>query len=218
MAVRTSMTDLIAKIRQLIGDPASVSQQFDDQTIQDTLDQSRIDVRYESLLIGPSLVNNANTDSQADTIFADFYSHYGYFESDVTLQGYQNGKAWIVVSPVAMELMLDQAHFQFETDVFNTGTPPGQLPPIFLVGKSFDPFNSAADLLEMWAATLTCAYDFSVDGRSFHRSQMLQAKLTLAQQYRKRARPKVSKMVRSDIRPSMDTVNVRLLDSADLAR
>lgn len=212
------MSDLIAKVRLMIADPAGANQQFSDDDIESYLDANRMDLRYEPLLIAPSLVNNNNTASQADTIFADFYSTYGYFESDVVLQGYQDGKAWIVVTPVAMELMLDQAHFQFETNVFASGTAPGQLPPIFLTGKSFDPFNAAADLLEMWAATLTCAYDFSVDGRSFHRSQMLQAKLTLAQQYRKRARPKVAKMVRSDIQPSVDTVNVRLLDSADLVR
>jgi hypothetical protein len=212
------MADLIAKARQLIGDPANASQQFDDTTIQSYLDANRMDLRYEPLLIGPSIVNNANTDSQADTIFADFYSRYGYFESDVVLQANQSNKAWVVVTPVAMELLIDQARFQFETDVFASGTAPGQLPPVFLTGKSFDCYACSADLLEMWAATLTCNYDFSVDGRSFHRSQMLTAKLTLAQQYRKRARPKVAKMVRSDVQPPIDSVRVRLLDSPDLTR
>jgi hypothetical protein len=47
---------------------------------------------------------------------------------------------------------------------------------------------------------------------------MPQMKLTLAQQYRKRARPKVAKMVRSDIMPAMDTQRMRLLDSGDLVK
>jgi hypothetical protein len=65
---------------------------------------------------------------------------------------------------------------------------------------------------------MTGAYDISVDGQSLKRSQMPQAKLMLAQQYRKRARPKVAKMVRSDLMPQLDTQRMRLLDSGDLVK
>jgi hypothetical protein len=212
------MSALIAKVRQMIGDPSGSSQQFSDDDIQAYLDANRDDVRYENLQIAPSIVNNTNTNNQADTIFADFYSRYGYWEADLTLQAYSNGAAWVVVTPVAMELLIDQAHFQFETNVFASGTAPGQLPPVFATGKIYDPFACSADLLEMWAATMTGAYDISVDGQSLKRSQMPQAKLTLAQQYRKRARPKVAKMVRSDLMPAMDTQRMRLLDSGDLVK
>jgi hypothetical protein len=212
------MSALIAKVRQMIGDPSGSSQQFSDDDIQAYLDANRDDVRYENLQIAPSIVNNTNTNNQADTIFADFYSRYGYWEADLTLQAYSNGAAWVVVTPVAMELLIDQAHFQFETNVFASGTAPGQLPPVFATGKIYDPFACSADLLEMWAATMTGAYDISVDGQSLKRSQMPQMKLTLAQQYRKRARPKVAKMVRSDVMPAMDTQRMRLLDSGDLVK
>jgi hypothetical protein len=212
------MSDLIAKVRLMIGDPSGQSQQFSDDTIQGSLDLYRLDLRYEPLIIAPSIVNNSNTNNQASTIFADFYSNYGFWEADVTLQAYSNGSAWVVVTPVAMELLIDQAHFQFETNVFTGGTVPGQLPPCFATGKSFDVFGASADLLEMWAATMTGAYDISVDGQSLKRSQMPQAKLMLAQQYRKRARPKVAKMVRSDLMPAMDTQRMRLLDSGDLVK
>jgi hypothetical protein len=212
------MSALIAKVRQMIGDPSGASQQFSDDDVQAYLDANRDDLRYESLMIAPSIVNNANTGNEADTIFADFYSRYGYWEADVTLQAYYGGQAWVVVTPVAMELLIDQAHFQFESNVFTSGTAPGQLPPVFATGKIYDPFACSADLLEMWAATMTGAYDISVDGQSLKRSQMPQAKLTLAQQYRKRARPKVAKMVRSDIMPAMDTQRMRLLDSGDLVK
>jgi hypothetical protein len=212
------MSALIAMVRTKIGDPAGASQQFSDDDIQSIMDQHRLDLRYEPLIIAPSIVNNTNTNNQASTIFADFYSNYGFFESDVTLQAYSNGQAWVVVTPVAMELLIDQAHFQFETNVFSMGTVPGQLPPVFCTGKSFCVFSASADLLEMWAATMTGAYDISVDGQNLRRSQMPQMKLTLAQQYRKRARPKVAKMVRSDIMPAMDTQRMRLLDSGDLVK
>jgi hypothetical protein len=51
MAVRSTMSSLIALVRTMIADPAGASQQFDDQAIQDRLDSSRDDIRYESLLL-----------------------------------------------------------------------------------------------------------------------------------------------------------------------
>lgn len=212
MAVRSSMADLISQVRKMIADPAGISQQFDDQTIQNTLDYYRNDIRYEDLIIAPSIVNNANTGGQADTIFADFYSAFGWWESDLVLQANYGNQAWVVVTPVAMELLIDQAHFQFETNVFASGTAPGQLPPVFCTGKVFDCWGCSADLLEIWAATMTGSYDITVDGQSLHRSQMLQAKMLLSQQYRKRAKPKVAKMVRSDVRQEeVDSMRIRLL-------
>jgi len=194
----------------MITDPAGENQQFTDDDIQSALDSYRDDIRYEPLQIAPSIVNNANTGNEADTIFADFYSRYGWWESDVTLQAYNDGKAWVVVTPVAVELMVDQAHFQFETDVFASGTAPGQLPPIFATGKVFDRFAAAASLLEMWASSMACAYDITVNGQSLHRSQMSQLKFTLANRYWMQAKPKVVKMNRSDIN-TLDSVNIRLL-------
>ena len=53
MAVRASMSDLITRVRVLIGDTqAAPNQQFDDQTVQDILDLSRVNVR--SALLRPA--------------------------------------------------------------------------------------------------------------------------------------------------------------------
>jgi len=66
----------------------------------------------------------------------------------------------------------------------------------------YDLFLAAALLLEIWAASLACAYDIVVEGQSLHRSQLLQAKLTLAQTYRRQARPRRATLVRSDMEGS----------------
>lgn len=217
MAVRATMGQLISRVRLLIGDPAGTSQQFADQDIQDTLDESRDDLRYEGEVIAPSIVNNALTGNQAQTIFADYYSKYSWWEQDVVLQGYFNGAAWVVVTPVAADYIT--GHWQFETNVFTSGTSvPGQLPPVFATGKVYDPYCAAADLLDFWAATLTSAYDFVVDGQSLHRSQLMQMKQKLALVYRRKAKPRTAKMVRSDIMPDLDTRRMRLLDSQDLVK
>jgi hypothetical protein len=157
-------------------------------------------------------VNTASTGNTPSTIYADYYAPYGWWESDVILQGNNitTGAAWIVLTPVSSNYIV--GHWTFETNVFTSGTVPGQYPPIFATGKVFDPHSAAADLLEFWAVTLTGAYDFSSDGQSFKRSQLMQGKLTMAQYYRRQAKPKVAKMVRNDVMPELNSISMRLLD------
>lgn len=206
MAVRATMTDLISLTRLLIADPAGASQQFNDQQLQDRLDEARDDVRYEQLEIAPSIVNATSTSNVAQTIFADYYSAYGYWEADVVLQGYLSGAYWKVLTPVSQELMLDQAHFVFENSIFTAGTAPGQLPPVFATGKVYDVYSAAAVLLQMWAATLANAYDFSSDSQSFKRSQLLPMKLKMAAEYRCSAKPKIGTMNRTDVQAPMSQI------------
>src|SRR5579875_1044478 len=216
MAVRTSMSQLIARVRLLINDPAGSSQTFQDQDIQDTLDNLRNDIRYESLTIAPSIVNNSYTNNQADTVFADFYSRYQWWEQDVTLQAYYNGAAWVVVTPVASDYIV--GHWQFETNVFTSGTAPGQLPPVFATGKVYDVYGAAADLCEIWGAMLVGSYDVSVDGQNLRRSQLAQAKFTLANIYRSKAQPRTAKMDRGDVLAPISTRRMRLLDNEDVVK
>jgi len=220
MAVRSSMSALISKVRLMIADPLSDSPYFQDQDIQDYLDANRDDIRYEGLTIAPSIVSNSHTNNTPQTIFADYYSKYGWWSSDVVLQGTNSsGNPWKVLTPVASELLLDMAHWQFELDVYNTGTSvPGQLPPIFATGFTFDVYAASADLLEIWGASLACAYDITVDGQSLRRSQLMTAKLALAEKYRMKAKPKLSKIVREDVRAPISSKKIRLLDDEDIYR
>lgn len=211
------MADLIALIRQMIADPAGTSQQFQDIDIQNRLDASRDDIRYEGLAIATSIVNLNSTANSASTIFADYYSKYQWWESDAVLQGQgPTGLPWIVLTPTAADYIV--GHFQFETSVFTSGTVPGQLPPVFITGKVYDVNCAAADLLEFWAATLAGSYDVTVDGQTLRRSQLMAAKLTMAQYYRKLAKPKIAKMSRHDALAPLSTRRMRLLDSDDIVK
>lgn len=213
MAVRTTMAALIAKTRRMIAD-TSASPAFSDQDVQDQLDANRDDIRYEPLRIAPSIINNTNTGNQADTIFADFYSRFGYWESDLVLQANVGTAAWIVVTPLAMELLVDEAHFQFETNVFATGTAPGQLPPVFATGKVYDCSAAAADLCAYWAATLAGSYDITVDGQNLRRSQLMQSKLTMEAFHRRHSKPRSVKMIRNDIQPDLTSERATLMGSS----
>ena len=202
----------------MIGDPIGANQQFDDQTIQDRLDEHRTDVRYEPLEIAPSIVNTPSTGNTPVTIFADYYSRYGWWEQDIVLQANNTttGAAWVVVTPVSSDYIV--GHWTFENNVFTSGTVPGQYPPVFATGKIFDNNRTAADLLRYWAATLAGAYDVTVDGQSLRRSQLMTAKLALAEYYLREAKPTVAKMNRGDVMPSISSRHMRLLDSDDLVR
>lgn len=199
MSVRPTMSALISYVRKKIHDPAGVNQQFTDQDIQDALDVYRDDIVRELLQPAPSIVNSGNNSHQANYIWADYYSVHGFWESDLVIQGNNTttGAPWIVLTPLNSELLV--GHWQLELDVFNTGTVPGQYPPCYITGKVYDPFMSAADLLESWAASVVLNFDVVVGGQTFRQSQAADALQKLANQYRMQAKPRVAKMVRRDI-------------------
>lgn len=218
MPVRSSMSQIISRVRLMIQDPAGASQFFADQDIQDTLDDHREDVRYELLKIAPSIINLPSTNNQAAVAFTDYYSSFSWWESDVVIQGINTstGAAWAVLSPAGSDYIVGR--FQFELTPFVNGVAPSQYPPVFATGKTFDVFAASADLLEFWAANLASAYDITVDGQTLRRSQLMQAKMMLAQSYRRKAKPRIGKMVRSDLRPDVAARKLRLLDSDDTVK
>jgi hypothetical protein len=211
MAVRSTMAAIISQVRLLIADPSGASQQFADQDIQNILDQSREDIWYEPLRMAPAIVNAASTNNVPSMIFADYYSNYQWIEGDAVLQGNSTSThaAWVVLTPVVSDYIV--GHFQFETSIFTSGTFPGQYPPVFFVGKSYDPYGCAADMCDIWAAYMASKYDATVDGQTVRRSQLMAAKITLANLFRRQAKPKTAKMVRRDVMPVLDSKSVPVL-------
>ena len=57
MAVRSTMTQIIARVRTMINDSAGASQIFSDNDIQDVLDDSRVDYVNEELQTAPTYVS-----------------------------------------------------------------------------------------------------------------------------------------------------------------
>ena len=184
--VRGTMADLIAHVRTMIGDPTGASAAFTDASIQDALDETRVDIQFRALEPRYTLVNGAY-------VWTDYYSPPdlgGFWENDETLYGLN----YLQLTPTASDRVT--GHWTFTGGAF----PNGQVPPVIIYGKVYDVWRAAADLLEMWAATLaTTAFDFSADGRSYHPSQAVNAKQALAVKYRKRARIRPLRVERADI-------------------
>ena len=144
------MTTLIDRLRMLINDPAGSDETFTDDDLQGFLDAARLDVFGELLSSVPELVAGA-------TLYRAHMSQYAAWESDAALVD----GAGATLTPTSSDPLVGRWDFT-----------AGQVPPVYLSGKTFDLNGAAAAVLEAWAARVALAYDFSADGASYSRSQM----------------------------------------------
>ncbi len=177
MAVRSTMAALIARERVLINDPAGASQVFDDQTIQDIMDESRQDFYNLSLIPKPTFAIGTIS-------YLDYFSEFGGWEDDFVIKQFLT----VVVTPATSEPIA--GHFRFTVTT---------RPPLLITGKLFDVYRSAADLLERWAARYMTRFDFTSDAQSFKVSQVPVQLQKLAQTYRAYQRVGHLEVKRSDL-------------------
>ena len=179
MAVRASMTALIARVRLLINDtlPSGNGQVFSDQNIQDVMDESRQD--YTNLVLEPRPTFSGSTIQ-----WLDYYSELGGWEDDYVIKQY-------LINPVTPSLSEPiSGHWQFASTT---------LPPLYITGKLYDVYRSAADLLERQAAQWVLRYSVSVDGQNLQRGQVVTMLQDLAKTYRRKQRAMSIQLKRTDI-------------------
>lgn len=174
------MADMISYTRRLIADPAGGSQVFADADVQDALDSHQLIVRYDVLQPRPTVPVGGYVSSAS---YLDYYSALGWWEADEVLYDSAYNKLFdgANASSYPGVTLHDElvGHWVFSA---------GKLPPVYIVGKTYDLYGAAVDLLEEWAAKEKLSYAFAVDGQSFQEQQKSQALLELAAQYRKRIR------------------------------
>ena len=177
MAVRSTMSAIIARVRVLINDPEGASQTFDNQTIQNVLDDSRVDYVNEVLQTKP-------TYGTGTIQYLNYWHELGSWEGGVVLQQFLT----VTVTPSASDFIAGYWTFAQNT-----------LPPVYLTGSTHDLYRASADLLERWAAKWVLNYDFSSDGQSFKRSQAASMLQALAKTYRGKQRASSLGFTRSDL-------------------
>lgn len=167
MNARASMADLIQRVRVMIND-AAAEPVFSDLEIQEALDRHRRDRRYEPLEPAETMTPGGGM------AYLDYYAARGDWEDDVSLVdgGYNP------VTPTTSDLSVGRWTFAEE---------PRR--PVMAVGKVYDLYGAAADVLEAWAARVALDFDFHVAGQTFRGSQKQAQLLELAQQYRWKQRP-----------------------------
>lgn len=173
---RTTLADLITRLRTLVNDPAGASQSWSDDELQDFLDANRLDVRHAALR------PETTWDSGVAT-YTDYYADYGEWESDVVLEDGDGDD----LSPTSSNLVV--GHWTFSD----------QDPGVYITGKTFDLYAASADVLESWAAKVALLFDFEADGGKYRRSQQREAFWAVAAQYRRKSRPRKAVLIRDDV-------------------
>ena len=198
MAVRPTMqTAIIPAIRDLIAD-TSGSPTFSDQQVQDAADESRADVYYELLKAVPTITNDGTTGSAA-YVWIDYYSQFKFWEIGQAVTQYGDFTAR---SPVATEYII--GHWQFSYLPTAGVLPPnsaspGQYPPIFVTGRSYDIYAAAVKLLQLLKAkNMLTAYNFTDNGQNFSRGQIIANIDGLIKDYCRKIRPRKIPLRRSD--------------------
>ncbi|MGH2478204.1 MAG: hypothetical protein ACRDHW_00895, partial [Ktedonobacteraceae bacterium] len=171
-------------------DPAGTSQVFDDQTIQDVMDESRVDVRNQVLKATPTF-------SGSTIKYLDYFSGPGTtgWEDGYVLKQYLIN----VVTPSLLEPIA--GHWQFAAST---------LPPVYISGSLHDRYRAAADLLERMAAQWVLRYSMTVDGQNLQRGNVTVALQNLAKTYRMKQRPGSINLTRSDVHAPSTAVTIGL--------
>jgi hypothetical protein len=175
MGVRTSMSDLIARVSFMIADPGNVT--VSTQFVQDKLDECRTDL-WQALLTPRITFNNPGGMTYNDYYYVPSgdprMKPVGFFEAnEVLIWG-----DFTTLTPTTSDELV--GHWTFSTS---------QLPPVMIRGRYFDVYRAAADLLDEKIANLAAtSLDFTSDGQSFHLSQQLVYLEKMRDDYRRKQR------------------------------
>lgn len=153
MAARTTLATLIARVRRLIGDPVSASQEFSDDEIQATLDGT-----YRRDLTGYPLTPVASY-APGLVYLAYEAGDLAPWEDDATLQS----GSYATISNTGYTAAPLVGRWVFAAS---------QQPPVYATGRVFDLHGAAGDLLDQWASKESLSFDFqAAEGQDFKRSQ-----------------------------------------------
>ena len=187
---RSGMAELIQRLRALTATGTAdytvgtVSYWTDDQ-LEDVLDRRRTDLRRDPLTLEP-LLDGGTT------------RYYDYYFARENVEGTASGTAaWRVensngstIGASNYSLNIDSRVISFTTDTLGTA--------YYLSGRAYDMERAAADVWEQKAADVADRFDLEIDNHNMKRSQLYDHYMKMATQFKRRAKPVVGRMVRSD--------------------
>lgn len=166
MALRSSMADLISRLRRMIGDPAGPNQVWDDEDLQDILDGHREEARASRLTETPTI-------QAGGAIVYQIFTGPQNWEADATFADF----TFAPVTPDTIDYL--NGRFAFTT-------APSW--PIYITGFFYDLSGAAVEVLDAWAAREKLSFDAKADGHDLARSQKFKHLQEMADRYRKQAR------------------------------
>jgi hypothetical protein len=168
MAARDGMTTLIARLRDMVGDPNAgdpAAWAFTDEQVQDYLDERSTMVGEARLRAVPSTVAGVLT----NRLYA---APVRWWESDAILAD-GSGNA---LTPDSSDPMAGQWTFD-----------DGVAEPVYISGRYFDLYGAAQSLCEAWAAKVARDFDFATDQQTFDRTGKREGLLAVAREFARKA-------------------------------
>lgn len=163
---RAGLSSLISEVRTLASDAGTVS--LSDNTIQNILDRNRKDL-YESP------ISVAAEYSLAGTAYSKYSSGYK------NLEGTASGSDIVRITNAAGSVLTDYVSFDSDGEfIFASDT---NNITYYLTGRSYNLNAAVAEAWTVKAAYYANQFDFSVEGRSFKKSQIVAHCLAMAHYY-----------------------------------
>lgn len=150
--IRDGMGRLVAQVRRLVDDGPGPTQEFDDWEVQEALDRHRRDV-YD-LEAYPTPQRRPGT--------------VEWHDYPLNVSDWESGTAFVVTTVGGQVLTPNEIDYQRGILHFNANTLGSAM---FVTGRYFDLYYAGASLLEGLISRASRAYDVSMDGQSFSRSQ-----------------------------------------------
>lgn len=182
---RSGLANVILKLRQLTNtgtadySVASTTYWTDDQ-LQTVLDQYREDILSESLERIPTV-------SGGTPFYYDYYC---------TPREYEQGTAVFQVTDAGGTAKTPTVNYEMGHLSFGTVDQHGSA--YYLTARAYDLNAAAAHVWRSKAAYVAGAYDFTADGHSMSRSQMVKQYKEMAALYASQAKPMSAQLMRSD--------------------
>jgi hypothetical protein len=177
---RDTMGWLIARVRDLLDDPAGPSQEFDDYEVQAALDRHRVDVLDAGIY----------PDAKRSTANFAVFKRYPLPGTE-----WESGTAFVVTdinggTVTGYTLDPDRGVVNFAADQRGSA--------YFATGQVFDAHKSAADLCDRLIARYSREFDFATGRQTFNRSVRVKQLRDLANHLRSQGSLQTARIYRGD--------------------
>lgn len=182
---RASMAQLIADIRDDVGDAAGTAQVFTDDQIQRYLDRNRTYLNGYPLFFERELSGGT----------ARYYR--GQLRAEGAYEGGTTGVPGTIVDGFGSAV----TGWTLDPDGWVTFAADQAGSARYFKGWTYDRFEACAAVCEAWASKLKLEFDFVTDAQDFKRSQQYQHLIEMAEKFRATGPPKVVTVSRGDDLP-----------------
>ena len=164
MTVRSGMTELVSQFRSYLQESGTVI--FSDDRIQQLLDSNSNYLYSIPLEVVPQRLNGS-------VVYQQYFSEYGWLEGTAT----STNKLYNTNGTTVTNYTSDFINGKFTFTANTLGTA------YYMDGRSFNFFKAVSEGWKEKAAYYATQFDFSVEGRSFSKSQIIKSCNEMVKQY-----------------------------------